>query len=260
MPAENYQPQINLDGLDTAFEPKRRRKMFFALVLLLTSLALVVLKYREFWSGTLNLEEEANQTTSQTSNGTQQHAKRVTAKKAAARQRTTPLSGEQKAESPPSQEVALAPLRVDVTYASGQHQILLARNSSVLVELHHNPKESAEMSVGATPSVGGSQAGRMTADEHVSFSPQTVELVARPVEPNYPLLAQQTHVQGSVVLQAKIDKDGSVKSLQVVSGPDILTSAAVEAVKQWRFKPHYETGVAVATETRITVNFIISTP
>src|SRR5438105_3502750 len=260
MPAENYQPQINLDGLDTAFEPKRRRKMFFALVLLLTSLALVVLKYREFWSATLSLEEEANQTTPQTSNGTQQHAKRVTAKKAAARQRTTTLSGEQMAVSAPSQEVALAPLRVDVTYASGQHQVLLARNSSVLVELQHNPKESAAMSVGATPSVGGSQAGVMTADERVSFSPQTAELVMRPVEPTYPLLAQQTHVQGSVVLQARIDKNGIVKSLQVISGPDILTTAALEAVKQWRFKPHYETGVAVATETRITVNFTISTP
>ena len=259
MPAENYQPQINLDGLDSGFEPNRRRKMFFALVLLLTSLALVVLKYRQFWSGALNLEEEANQTTSQTSNGTQQHAKRVTAKKAATRQRTTALSGEQMESSAPPQEVALAPLRVDVTYASGQHQILRARNSSVLVELQHDPK-SAAMSVAATPSVGGSDAGLMTADERVSFSPQTAELVMHPVQPTYPLLAQQTHVQGSVVLQAKIDKDGSVKSLQVVSGPDILTSAAVEAVKQWRFKPHYETGVAVATETRITVNFTISTP
>ena len=46
----------------------------------------------------------------------------------------------------------------------------------------------------------------------------------------------------------------------VISGPDILTTAALEAVKQWRFKPHYESGEAVPTETRITVNFTISTP
>jgi periplasmic protein TonB len=96
--------------------------------------------------------------------------------------------------------------------------------------------------------------------ETVRFSPQTVEVVVRPVEPEYPLLVQQSQVQGSVVLHARINKDGAVQSLQVVSGPDILTTAALEAVKQWRFKPHYEDGQPVPTETRITVNFTISTP
>jgi protein TonB len=61
------------------------------------------------------------------------------------------------------------------------------------------------------------------------------------------------------VLQAQIDKDGNVQAVQVVSGPAILTSAALEAVKQWRFKPHYEGSQAAPTETRITVNFTITT-
>jgi len=94
----------------------------------------------------------------------------------------------------------------------------------------------------------------------LSFSPQTAEILVRPVEPIYPLLAQQANVQGSVVLLARIDKDGSVGSVQVVSGTDILANAAVEAVKQWRFKPRNEAGQPNPAETRITVNFTISTP
>jgi protein TonB len=82
----------------------------------------------------------------------------------------------------------------------------------------------------------------------------------RPVDPVYPLLAQQTNVQGSVVLSARVGQDGSVQSVQVVSGPDILANAAVEAIKQWRFKPRNEGGQLVPAETRITVNFNISTP
>jgi len=80
----------------------------------------------------------------------------------------------------------------------------------------------------------------------------------RPVEPVYPLVAQQSNVQGSVVLLARVANDGSVESVKVESGPDVLASAAVEAVKQWKFKPHAEG--AVPTETRITVKFTISTP
>jgi TonB family protein len=104
------------------------------------------------------------------------------------------------------------------------------------------------------------ETGVIQAAEHVHLSDQTVEVVVDPVEPVYPRLAQQSRVEGSVVLHARINKDGIVQALTVISGPDILTPAALEAVKQWRFKPHYESGEAVPTETRVTVNFTISTP
>jgi protein TonB len=84
-------------------------------------------------------------------------------------------------------------------------------------------------------------------------------VVSRPVDPTYPLLAKQMKVQGSVVLQALIGKDGNIQELRVVSGPTILSAAAREAVKQWRFKPYFQSGQAVDTEARITVNFTIST-
>src|SRR5271167_2224384 len=62
------------------------------------------------------------------------------------------------------------------------------------------------------------------------------------VQPTYPPLARQARVQGTVVLQAVIDKDGSIKDLTVTSGHPMLVQAALDAVKQWRYKPYYVNG------------------
>jgi len=102
---------------------------------------------------------------------------------------------------------------------------------------------------GAMPSAAG----------RVRITPSAAEIVSRPVEPTYPLLAKQMKVQGAVVLDALIGKDGNIQALQVVSGPDILSDAARQAVKQWRFRPHLQSGEPVETAARITVNFTIST-
>jgi periplasmic protein TonB len=66
-------------------------------------------------------------------------------------------------------------------------------------------------------------------------------------------------VQGRVDLEASIGKDGGIRMLNVLAGPTILADAAREAVKQWRFKPHFEDGQPVETQVPITVNFTIST-
>jgi protein TonB len=91
------------------------------------------------------------------------------------------------------------------------------------------------------------------------MSPQTAQTVTVSVPPDYPLLARQMKVQGAVILQALISREGSIQELQIVSGPGILATAAREAVKQWRFKPYYQSGQPVETQARITVNFTIST-
>lgn len=75
------------------------------------------------------------------------------------------------------------------------------------------------------------------------------------VEPTYPPLARQAHIQGVVVLTALIDKDGSIQNLEVVSGHPMLAPAAIEAVKQWRYKPFLLNGQPVAVETTVTVTF-----
>jgi protein TonB len=66
-------------------------------------------------------------------------------------------------------------------------------------------------------------------------------------------------VQGSVVLEALIGRNGLIEDLHVISGPPILANAAKEAVRQWQFKPHYNGSEPVETQAKITVNFTIST-
>jgi periplasmic protein TonB len=83
----------------------------------------------------------------------------------------------------------------------------------------------------------------------------TQGLLLQSVKPVYPLQAQQAHVEGTVVLSAVIGKDGSVESVKVVSGHPMLTQAAVDAVKRWRYKPYYLNGEAVQAETEIKVKF-----
>ncbi len=75
------------------------------------------------------------------------------------------------------------------------------------------------------------------------------------VEPAYPPLAKQARIQGVVVLTAIIGKDGNVQNLQLVSGHPLLAPAAIEAVKQWRYKPFLLNGQPVEVETTVTVNF-----
>ena len=83
-------------------------------------------------------------------------------------------------------------------------------------------------------------------------------LLVHKVTPQYPPLAKQARIQGVVVLQALIGKDGSIQNLHVVSGHPMLTNAALEAVKEWKYKPYYLNGEPVEVETTINVNFSLS--
>jgi protein TonB len=83
-------------------------------------------------------------------------------------------------------------------------------------------------------------------------------LLIKKVQPNYPPLAKQARIQGSVVLQAEISKDGTIQNLQLISGHPMLAPAAIEAVKQWRYKPYLLNGEPVAVDTQVVVNFSLS--
>lgn len=83
-------------------------------------------------------------------------------------------------------------------------------------------------------------------------------LLIRKVQPVYPPLARQARIQGSVVLHAEIGKDGTITNLQLVSGHAMLAPAAIEAVKQWRYKPYLLNGEPVAVDTEVVVNFSLS--
>ncbi|MFZ0135520.1 MAG: energy transducer TonB [Candidatus Sulfotelmatobacter sp.] len=77
-------------------------------------------------------------------------------------------------------------------------------------------------------------------------------------QPPYPILARSARIQGDVVLRAVIDKEGNIQDLQLVSGHPMLVPAAVEAVKQWRYRPYLLNGQPVEVETTITVIFTLT--
>ena len=78
------------------------------------------------------------------------------------------------------------------------------------------------------------------------------------VQPEYPLLARQARIQGTVVLRAIISREGRIEKLQVVSGHPLLAPAAIEAVRQWRYRPYLLNDQPVEVETQVTVNFTLS--
>ena len=83
-------------------------------------------------------------------------------------------------------------------------------------------------------------------------------LLIRKVQPSYPPLARQARIQGTVVLQAQISKTGDIENLQLVSGHPMLAPAAIEAVKQWKYKPYLLNGEPVEVETTVQVNFSLA--
>jgi TonB family protein len=82
-------------------------------------------------------------------------------------------------------------------------------------------------------------------------------MLIRRVEPKYPALAIQTHREGRVELRAIIGTDGTIQSLQVVSGDPLFLLSAREAVQQWKYKPTYLNGQAVEIDTFITVVYTL---
>lgn len=75
------------------------------------------------------------------------------------------------------------------------------------------------------------------------------------VQPTYPPEAKAAGIEGSVLLHAIIGKDGKISSLQLISGPTELSKSALDAVKQWTYKPYLLNGNPVAVDTTITVTY-----
>ncbi len=78
------------------------------------------------------------------------------------------------------------------------------------------------------------------------------------VQPSYPPLARLARVQGAVELRAIISKAGTIENLVVVRGHPMLATAAIEAVRQWRYRPYRLNNEPIEVETEITVNFVLS--
>jgi len=83
-------------------------------------------------------------------------------------------------------------------------------------------------------------------------------LIIRKTIPLYPSIAKAAGIQGTVVLQATISKQGTIENLRVISGPAMLQQAAIDAVKTWRYRPYMLDEQPVEVETTVNVVFSIS--
>ncbi len=83
-------------------------------------------------------------------------------------------------------------------------------------------------------------------------------LLESKVDPIYPPLARAARIQGTVILKVHISKVGDVQDLQLVSGHPMLAPAAIEAVKQWKYRPYLLNGEPLEVETQVQVNFVLS--
>jgi periplasmic protein TonB len=249
-------------------DPKQKRLMLGSLCLLLLSLGIVLWHDRDFWFPDTPEAESAQPVESApVAKVAPLQASEPVAKPipAAKPRRRVPAEAKTPAPSTPPPPVAtttartvLPPLEVEVV-AGDSHRTVRPGTSSVRVDLQ--PGTPPQPVTDAAASSDNETAEKVTADatERVHMSADASEIVARPVRPNYPMLARQMKVQGSVILQALIGRDGIIQNLRVVSGPRILASAAEDAVRQWHFKPHLQGSEAVETQAKITVNFTIST-
>ena len=246
-------------------EPKQRRLMAIALALLLFALSIVLYHDRDFWfPDTEQADEQPEQALPVTSAAMQaapEKPAKVVRKKPATGKPQLTASAQPADSDPPivatATRTVLPPLEVEVV-AGDVHRTMHPATPGIQVELQ--PEAPAETAVDA-PATADDTAADVTdkAAERVQMSADTSDAVSEPVKPNYPMLARQMKVQGSVILLALISREGQIQDLRILSGPPILSSAAREAVKQWHFKPHYEGADAVETAARITVNFTIST-
>ena len=242
--------------------------MVGSLCLLLLALGIVLWHDRDFWFPDTP-EAESDQPVESSPANISQAAKAapvlppIAVAKAPAAKPRHRIAVETKAPAPQTAAPAvvttnrtvLPPLEVEVV-AGDTHRRIQPGSNSLHVDLQ--PGTPAQP---VTDAGDSATAASVTGDavDRVRMSADASDVVTSPVRPNYPLLARQMKVQGSVILQALIGRDGIIQNLRVVSGPHILASAAQDAVRQWHFKPHFEGSEAVETQAKITVNFTIST-
>jgi protein TonB len=108
--------------------------------------------------------------------------------------------------------------------------------------------------IGPHPSVTVAPTRTASKPIHISSGVSAGMLIA-PIRPVYPAIATAAHIEGVVVVEAIISRTGTIESLHVVSGPMMLQSAAIDAIRAARYQPYRLNGEATEVQTTITVNF-----
>ncbi|HEY1732595.1 MAG TPA: energy transducer TonB [Terriglobales bacterium] len=180
---------------------------------------------------------------------------------------------------PPPAAVATVSQRVAPAAARGgdsESVLVVPRQIPTLIATFHDSGPSSDKPMGVAGDFPGSEPdgvlhGTTTptfraeanlpklAVQKIRVSSGVAEgMLIQQVKPQYPAAARLARVEGKVVLQAVIGKDGTIQNLHVMSGHPLLTPAAIEAVRQWRYKPYYLNAEPVEVETQIVLNFLLT--
>jgi TonB family protein len=237
-------------------QTQQPRKLMFALVLLLVALVAVLVKDRQFWFGS---EESTIESDMPATQPVPQAAKSAAAPAPSAPAQTTrkhiaavPAAAQDSTEETPAvtaTRTVLPPLDVEVV-AGENHRAIHPPASATKIEVA-KPAAIELDQPAATLAAPTNASERQVVPVSATHLPQSA------FKATYPVLAQHMNVQGSVVMEAVISAEGVIESVRVLSGPAILSSAAQQAVREWRFKPIYQNGQAVESKAKITVNFTI---
>lgn len=235
-----YKPSIG-----RPVEQIQPRKQLIALTILLLTFCVLIAKDHTFWFGSDSSDSDlvgsvAHAATPEpvvtpTPVAMSRLAPAPVAKKQL-RTETLPATQPEHAPVVTAERTAVPPLDIEVV------------NGSKRTKFHPSNNEKLEIADAIAPTTNAAERQPMST---------TIPAPDTTLYDAYPRLAQQTKVQGSVVLQAIIGADGNIQDLHVLAGPSIMIAAAQQAVRQWRFKPYYLNGQAVETKARIIVNFTI---
>jgi TonB family protein len=256
---ELAKPQADLAQADLA--NKQPARLLIALVLLLVALGVVIVKDRDFWFGsdeavesdvapspnTLKAGATLPAKTTKAAPATKNHTASRSSVKPAATEPSHPDAATSDSPVVATNRTVLPPLDVEVV-AGDSHRTVHPGSNVTKVEIPSDSSRASAITMTSLPT-NAAQSERLSAG--------AVPELRQTVDATYPLLGQHMRVQGSVVLQAVVGADGTIEDLRVLSGPAILTTAAQQAVRQWRFKPYLQNGQPVETKARITVNFSI---
>jgi len=254
---DETQPENHLDRPTRLLPPSdaeaQRKRMLIALGILLLALGAVIIKDWDFWfpSHVDSPEVSARKAKNLATETQETPAAPVHDRKTGKTVEPPDQSAPNAPISATTERTVLPPLQVEVV-AGNQHLSVPGKNPAIRIDVGTGV-------TGPSDQTAASQGGMVSAADRVDIPPQIQQRLSVTVPPDYPLLARQMKVQGAVSLQALIARDGTIQELQILSGPEILATAAREAVKQWHFKPYLQGGQPVETQARITVNFTIST-
>jgi TonB family protein len=254
-------PKAKLNG-NRGLPGKQRSQLRIAFAFLIVALAVLLVRDREFWFGPEPTDSDSSVSQSvpasnpapvgsksapapvdQAVTAPAQVAPKVSVSSPIARKNSNPTVSSTRI--PNAKRTVLPALKIEVVGNNSHHAAEPVRETE---KLHYSTDSKRDAETAVVPT---------NAAQIEPLTGGAVPELRQTLNSTYPLLGPRMKVQGSVVLQAVIGADGNIVNLRVVSGPAILTAAAQQAVRQWRFKPYMQNGEPVETKATITVNFSI---